>query len=458
MKTFATLALVLALLGSAVAQTPVREEGQNTRSYSGQFFVHAAHTPTAPDLAARLTAGGNYLQLDAALLTVSCERIKTLLWRKLGDKPSWRGRIHLYLRATRGGDESVRMVAEKFSDGWRYQVQLPDVIERERFLRTIVQVLLVEIANRNADERSTEIPVWLVEGLATELLAAGDMAGELKLLLTPPDKTEAALKLTRYNVNERRTNSLYWARVVLGAQPPLTFEQLSWPAADQLATEASEVYQSSAQLLVNRLLEFKDGPACFHALLNELPRHLNWQLAFQKAFHAHFQSMLDVEKWWAVEVSHFTGRELERTWSFAESWRKLDELIHAPVQVQTGAGEQPLRTEVNLQTILRSANGLEQADVFRQKLTSLDSLRLRAAPELVGLVDDYRRAIGTYLQKQASTNPFLPFRKWHGLVVNRAARELARQLDALQVRREALRPAPPQTEPQLPADVSAAFR
>ena len=456
MKTFATLALLLALLGDVVAQTP--EENLNTRSFSGQFIVHAPRWPADAALASQLTAGGNYIQLNAALLTVSCERIKQMMWRKLGDKPSWRGRVHLDLRAARSGDESVRMISENFSDTWRYRVQLPDVIGRERFLRAIVQVLLLEIANRDAADRSTEIPLWLVEGLATELLASGEMAGELKLLLPPPKKPEADRKVSSLNLNERRTNSLYWARVVLGSQPPLTFEQLSWPADDQLSTEASEVYQSSAQLFVDRLLEFKDGPACFHALLDELSKHLNWQIAFQKAFHTHFQSTLDVEKWWAVQVSNFTGRELEHTWSYAESWRKLDDLIHAPVRVHTGAGEEPLRTEVNLQTILQLSNGIEQAGVFRQKLNSLDSLRLRASQELVGLVDDYRRAIGNYLQKQASTNPFLPFRKWHGLVVNRAARELTRQLDALEARREALRPALPKHDANTPEDISAAFR
>ncbi len=458
MKLFAPLAGLLLAHGVAVAQPSLPPGSQITRSFSGQFYIHPTGVPADPGLVSRLTAGGNYLQLDAALLTVSCERIKTMLWRKLGDKPVWHGRIHLYLRTTRAGDEGVRMVSEKFSDGWRYQLQLPDVIERERFLRAIVQVLLVEIANRGAEDRSTEMPVWLVEGLATELLASGEMAGELKLLLPPPDKHEENRLVSSLHLNGRRTNSLYWAHVVLSAQPPLTFEQLSWPADDQLATDASELYRSSAQLFVDRLLEFKDGPACFHVLLDELPRHLNWQIAFQKAFHAHFASMLAVEKWWAVEVSHFTGRELEQTWSYPESWRKLDELIHAPVNVHTAAEDAPLRTEVNLQTILQLPDGLEQSKVFRQKLTALDSLRLRAAQEMVGLVDDYRSAIGNYLRKQASTNPFLPFRKWHGLVVNRAARELKAQLDALEVRRKKLHPPPSKPDAFLPEDVSAAFR
>ncbi len=460
MKLLATLAVVFALHGDAVAQaaSPVPDEKLNTRSFSGQFFVHAPRWPADAALVARLTASGNSIQLDPALLTVSCERIKQLLWRRLTLPPTWRGKIHLDLRAARSGGESVRIISEKFTDGWRYRVQLPDVTERDRFVRAIVQVLLVEVANRDAVERSTELPLWLVAGLATELLASGEMAGELKLLLPPPSQSEAGLKISRLKLDERRTNSLYWAHVVLGSQPPLTFEELSWPADAQLSTDASEGYQSSAQLFVRRLLAFEDGSACFRVLLEELPKHLNWQLAFLQAFRPHFQSMLEVEKWWAVEVAHFTGRELERTWSYAESWSKLDDLIHAPVNVHTSADAQPMRTVVNLQTLLHMSNGIEQAGVFRQKLGALDSLRLRVAQDLVGLVDDYRRAIGRYLEKQTATTPFLPFRPLHGLVVNRAAKELARQLDALEARREALRPASAKPDGNPPADVSAAFR
>ena len=111
-----------------------------------------------------------------------------------------------------------------------------------------------------------------------------------------------------------------------------------------------------------------------------------------------------------------------------------------------------------MQALLRDANGLEQSRFCRQKLDSLDSLRLRASPELVRLVDDYRQAINTYLEKQKITNPFLRVRKFHELVVNRAARDLIRQLDDLEVKRQTFRPAPPKPDAAEPENISAAFR
>jgi len=448
MKKIVLLAVVAALLGVSEAQTPPPGVNFSTRSYSGQFVVHAPRAGTDAALIARLTADPNYLQLDPSLLVVSCERIKQLLWRRLDDKPAWRGKIFLNLRPARAQNETVTLVSEKFSDGWQYKVQMPDVMERGRFVRTIVQALLVEIANRGAVARSAEIPSWLVEGLSRDLLASGEM----EIILPPPKWKVNGVTISPQVVSGQRPNPLARARVVLGGQPPLTFEELSWPADNLVAGEVSEVYQSSAQLFVDRLLEFPDGAACLRAMLGDLPRHLNWQLAFLSGFQAHFQRTLEVEKWWAVQVAQFTGRDLAQTWSPVESWNKLDEIIRAAVKVRTSGSELPVRTDVNLQTLVHESNGIEQAQFYRQKLNSLDALRLRVSQELVGLVDEYRQALADYLRRQSNSNPFMAYSR------HRAAHNLIRQLDALEVKRQAMRPAPPKEETSTPENISAAFR
>ena len=63
------------------------------------------------------------------------------------------------------------------------------------------------------------------------------------------------------------------------------------------------------------------------AFLPELSRHLNWQIAFLRAFHSDFSSQLALDKWWTLHVVQFTGHDLGQTWPNAESWQKLDELI-----------------------------------------------------------------------------------------------------------------------------------
>jgi hypothetical protein len=454
MKKIVLIAVVAALLGNSEAQTALSGVNFSTHSYSGQFVVHAPGAGSDATLISRLTADPNYIQLDPSLLVVSCERIKQLLWRRLDDKPSWCGKIFLNLRPARTKEEFVTIVSEKFSDGWQYRVHLPDVMERGRFVRAIVQVLLVEIANRGGEARSTEIPLWLVEGLSRDLLASGEM----EIILPPPNWKVNGVTISPQLVSGRRPNPLARARAVLGEHPPLTFDELSWPADDPLSGEVSEVYQSSAQLFVDRLLEFKDGPACLRAMIAELPRHLNWQLAFLNGFKPHFQRTLDVEKWWAVQVAQFTGRDLTQTWSPLESWNKLDEIIRASVQVRTSGDKLPLRTEVDLQTLLHESNGIELARFYRQKLDALDSLRLRVSQDLVGLVDEYRQALGAYLQRQSTTVPFMPLGKQGALVTNPAAQQLIHQLDALEVKRQAMRQVPQKPEMNTPENISAAFR
>jgi hypothetical protein len=454
MKKFVLIAVMFALPAVSEVQTPVPGVNFSTRSYSGQFVVHALGVMPDSLLISKLTADPNYIQLDQSLLVVSCERIKQLLWRRLDDKPSWRGKIFLNLRSARAKDEFVSIVSEKFTDGWQYQVRLPDVMERGRFVRAIVQVLLVEIANRNSQARSTEIPLWLVEGLSRDLLASDEM----QIILQPPNWKVNGVTITPLSVSGRRPSPLARARAVLGEYPPLTFDELSWPAEYESSGEVSEVYQASAQLFVDRLLEFQDGPACMRATINELPKHLNWQIAFLNGFKPHFQRTLDVEKWWAVQVTQFTGRDLTQTWSPIESWNKLDEIIRASVQVHAGGSGLPLRTEVNLQTILHESNNIEQAQFYRQKLDALDALRLRVSQGLIGLVDEYRQALGAYLQKQSTTTPFLPL-GLHGLLVtNPARKKLIRELDALEVKRQGMRPVPQKDEVNTPENISAAFR
>src|SRR5262249_24589527 len=119
--------------------------------------------------------------------------------------------------------------------------------------------------------------------------------------------------------NTRRMNPVAGAIQTFRSGSPLTFDQLSWPTEEQLSGSGQSVYASSAQLFVSQLLHLKRGPQAFQAMLTKLPDYLNWQLAFLDAFHAHFQNALDVEKWWALEMVQFTGRDLLHLWNHEES-------------------------------------------------------------------------------------------------------------------------------------------
>ena len=112
-------------------------------SQSGQFIVQAKpHRP--PAAGSSLAASPGLFRLKPGLVTVSCERIKQSLSRELGVTSSWQGRIFLALRPVRAAGQGITVTSEKFRDGWQYRVDLPDAVERTRYVRAVVQVLFKE--------------------------------------------------------------------------------------------------------------------------------------------------------------------------------------------------------------------------------------------------------------------------------------------------------------------------
>jgi hypothetical protein len=302
-------------------------------------------------------------------------------------------------------------------------------VQRTRYVRAIVQVLLLEMANRNAGERSAELPSWLIEGFTRQLLASS----EIEIILPPPRKRADNLSFTLTHVDARREDPLEAAHESLLTGPALTFAELSWPAPDQIAGES---YGSSAQLFVSALLRLKNGRACLRVMVEELPRYYNWQFAFLRAFDAHFQRPLEVEKWWALQLAHFTGRDLAQTWPASESLQKLDQAIRSSVEIRAGTNELPLRADAPLQTIIREWDRDPQTQALQNKLRELDLVRLQVATNHVALLDDYCRVIRAYLENRDRTG-LVPFRK--KAAQRHAATEAIQQLDALDARRMILR-------------------
>ena len=334
----AAVAILLDALGGLAGAQPANPDLVSARSHSGQFIVYAGRASTLPSPGSKLATSQNFVQLEPTLATVSCERIKQALRRELGATAPWRGNIYLVLYPARGPGDTITITSERFKGGWQYRVDFPDVVERSRYVRVVVQVLLLELANRTAEARAAEIPLWLVEGFSQLLLASN----EAEIILPPPRATANRVNFSATLVKARKETLLEQAQKKLRGRPPLTFEKLSWPAEDEWSGDTGDLYSGSAQLFVGELLRLPDGRACLRTMLAQLPQHYNWQFAFLRAFHAYFERPLDVEKWWALSLARASGRGLAQTWSLEESWQKLDQTLHSAVQVRTGANELPL--------------------------------------------------------------------------------------------------------------------
>jgi hypothetical protein len=445
------LALVIGLgaLQAAAGVQPPASDLVSLRSYSGQFMAYAARSARLAPAISSLSTNQDFIRLEPTLATVSCERIKQILLRELNVTTPWRGAIYLVLYPAAGAGDPITITSERFRNGWRYRVDLPSVVKRPRYVRAIVQVLLLELADRSGPIRGAEIPVWLVEGFSQLLLASS----EVEIMLPPPRAAATGFNFSSTFQATRKPTLLQQANQKLGGRPPLTFEALSWPTEQDLADDVgSEAYRGSAQLFVGELLRLPDGRACLQTMLARLSQHYNWQFAFLEAFHAHFARPLDVEKWWALSITQSGGRPAGQTWPLAESWEKLDQAVHPAVQVRTGTNELPLHTEVSLQTIIREWDPARQDQALGDALRELGLLRLRSAQEYLGLVQDYYQVINTYLLQRGRGAPNFHFTKRAGR--QRAAEVAIQQLDALDATRMALRPgtapAPAGPVPALP--------
>ena len=167
-------------------------------------------------------------------------------------------------------------------------------------------------------------------------------------------------------------------------------------------------------------------------MLAELPQRYNWQFAFLSAFHSYFLRPVDVEKWWALQVVHFTSRDTSaQTWPFEESWQKLDQTLHAAVEIHTGTNDLPLSTTVTLQKVIREWDHARQLQALQAKVRELELLQARLAREFGPLVDNYRQALQNYLQRQDKSEK---------KELSRAGEEILNRLDALDSLRAVLRP------------------
>jgi hypothetical protein len=413
---------------------------QNTPScvsVSGQFIVHGAPAEAWRFMELSPSLSKDYVRMDASMLAVSCERIKSALLSDLGAQDQWQNRVAVFLHQAHSLDEPVVIGSSASQGEWTYYMNLPDTLDRTRLVSAFVNMTLLEMANRGA-ERSAEIPKWLAQGL-TQQLTHESMAG---LVMESPKEGNHDIHTSSELLEGRSVPPLEQAHDILQAHPPLTLSELSWPRDGQ---EEDEVYRCSAQLLVSRLLQLDDGRACLRQMIQELPRHLNWQISLLDAFQRHFASELDLEKWWALCVVNFTGRDLAQTWPHAESWQKLGEVIHTGAQVRTAVDELPLHTEVTLQSVIADWGYAMQEGVLRVKIQQLGQLRTSVSQDLAGLVDDYRLLLENYVKAREKSGAFRNTTTQRVLGPDQLALDTIRQLNALDAEREAMRIGPEST-------------
>ena len=373
---FALIVATLALSASAI-------EPLTLRSRSGQFVVQGLPVGALPTVAAPAVTN-TFVRLDPAVIAVSCERVKEALLKELALPDEWRGTVFISLRPVERHDETIDLVSLHYREGWNYRVTIPDQIARTRLVGALVQVLIMEMAQRGATtEQTAELPGWLPEGLAAHL-ASYALSG---LALEPHTSTV---------VQGKRRDPLGSPRDVLRANRPLTIEQLSWPTPDQLSGADGGVYRACAHFFVRELLRLENGRESLAQMIALLSNHLNWQTAFLRAFKPHFHRMVDVEKWWALANAHLTGVDTMSLWTPEQTLAQLDQALITEMQSREHTNDLPHTEKLTLQQVLTDVRSPRREGLIEAKIKLLDAVKLRSAPGLVRMVEGYQTALTEY--------------------------------------------------------------
>jgi hypothetical protein len=367
------------------------------RSSSGQFVV-AGPPRRSPVLA---TSGEGALpqgwaELEPSTLVLTCERVRRGLYWELQIPDTWLGKVYVVIDPSIPNNQAPTIGARYFTDGWQYRMEVPGWIDSSRLVRGLIQVLLLEFANRGATERSAEIPLWLLEGTTQHLLHSS----LADLVIRPPDPRSAPVPVRSLMREGYRPDPLGEARERLQAHAALSFTRMAEITATDLGEETWKTFRASAQVFLAHLLQMPGARQSLIAMLQQLPLYLNWQMAFLEAFAPTFPRMIDVEKWWSVVLVQFTGLDPLNAWPLGVALDKLDELLHPPVLTPSGSNELPRRHKASLQEIIERWDFLRQRVVLQGVIHQLAAVRLQMPPEAVTIADAYRRELGDYLERR----------------------------------------------------------
>jgi len=422
-RAWLTTTALFLLCGTGILQGAFRDP-LTLYSRSRQFIVSGIPLRQIPFTGS--TSVVSFVRLDPSLVAVSCESIKEVFLRELGLTDQWKGSIALNLHPVRQDDEPIEITSLHFQKGWRYRLDIPETVNRPRFLEAIVQVLLLELANRDAGAREAELPPWLAEGMARHLQATS-LAG---LALEPGQWSELdvssrgtpnhAWKVSNPIIARKklRGDPLATVRISLRDKPPLNIDQLNWPTDELLSEDPNSIYGNCAHLLVHELFRLRNGRSCMLSMIQQLHNALNWQTSFFGAFGQHFPRLIDLDKWWALRVVQISQRELFSFPRAEEQWRQIEAVLQTrAADTHSITNRTPARAQLTLQDIITDWEYPDQQAFLSQKITQLKSAAAsvpgqsgvargnpRAPESLPALITEYTSTLGNYLRKRDAAN------------------------------------------------------
>ena len=391
-RLLAVLGMLLVALGCSGAapglpfEMPVVAWGR-----TGQFLVRGA-SGSMPDPIRELKEVGTnrVIRLRPELLAITADRVKTAVDRRLDARGPWASRIHIQMLPTRPGAQNtpqqVAIRAEPIQGGWKFQVPVPGSMDWQALVRALVEVVLLEHANRS--NRGPEVlvpPLWLSEGLT-------------QLIFAQEGRDLVLEEATVINRNRRYPDPLAGVRTYLQGRPPLPFSDLDVLSLERIGEPAKfEEFQMSATLFTEAWVRTPVGRRFLLDFLGSLPGNLNWQTAFLKASRGTFLSLRDVEKWWAVTSAETLSTDPTQRWTPEKLLESLDRLRTETVSRRQDTNSAAEPGSVRLADLVKTWDPDAQQEVLSRKLVQWQVLAFHAPKELQPLCLEYSNVVQSYV-------------------------------------------------------------
>jgi len=394
-------------------------------SRSGQFIAYGPMSPKRRG--GILDANANTILIAPDYVLVTAERVHNAVLGRLGLPLLPGSRVKLRLEPTMSYRAAVPVVTDRHINSYTYELTLPSEVEADKLVRALVQVTLLDLANKKPQLRDTEIPLWLTVGFTQLLLAQPDLV----LVLSQPEQGGKEMAMEGVVKNVRRHDTLAGVRARLRNRRAFDFSEIAMPSPAHLRGENWRDFQACSHLLVDRLLALRGGGARLPNMVRQLPDNLNWQTSFLKVHADLFPDMLAVEKWWAVTIVQLTGQNQYQNWTLWEAVEKFENLLKLPAEVRLNDADSPLEAEVTLQQAIRGWDFAVQKQTLEQKINQLLIARMKMPQQMLPFVNEYGRILENYVTTRRQIELFKSRRGQKRPRIAPVIDEAVRQLDSV---------------------------
>lgn len=381
-----------------VAETPAKVTLRSR--LEGQFLVKGVPFPPsiAPTREGSLQAletktsadWPESVRMDPSTAIVACERIKQIFLQELGLTDQWKGLIEIEIDFyPRGLQRPITLSHRLMNDGLHTQMKVADEVIPHRFVQALTQVLLLEMANRSINQKQmTDVPLWMIEGMTQLIMKRSGPA-----LFPTPGSPKSFSVIAASPVKEAK------ARLrTLAAQPD--FSYLANPGPETMTGVNWMIFQDASLVLTCELFNQPNGRANYYQTLLSFKKFLNWQLAFLQAWSGQFETLIDVEKWWALVMVSSQKESGLNAWSLSQSLEKLDEILSEASVTTIYQINQPKKpSTVHLQQIAENWTPNVQTYFFERVAAQLKAFELVAEPRVADLAKRYRITILDYIRQ-----------------------------------------------------------